>query len=157
MTPLYGWGEKSVRVEDYVPDVRFKRKSLISVLGLEGFRASMVFKGTLNGEVFEYYVSEVLAPVLQVGDVLVLDNLSVHKVKGVLLPLLSKGVVVVYLPKYSPDLNPIELAWSKMKTMFRKLKIKAEVELQKALLKALSWVSTQDIANYFKHCGYELI
>ena len=157
MTPLYGWGEKSVRVEDYVPDVRFKRKSLISVLGLEGFRASMVFKGTLNGEVFEYYVSEVLAPVLQVGDVLVLDNLSVHKVKGVLLPLLSKGVVVVYLPKYSPDLNPIELAWSKMKTMFCKLKIKAEVELQKALLKALSWVSTQDIANYFKHCGYELI
>jgi len=157
MTPLYGWGEKHARVVDYVSDVRFKRKSLISVLGLEGFRASMVFGGTLNGEVFGYYVSEVLAPVLRVGDVLVLDNLSVHKVKGVLLPLLSRGVVVVYLPKYSPDLSPIELAWSKMKTMFRKLKIKAEVELQKALLKALSWVSTQDIANYFKHCGYELI
>jgi hypothetical protein len=64
MTPLYGWGEKHVRVVDYVPDVRFKRKSLISVLGLEGFRASMVFKGTLNSEVFGYYVSEVLAPVL---------------------------------------------------------------------------------------------
>jgi hypothetical protein len=96
MTPLYGWGEKHVRVVDYVPDVRFRRKSLISVLGLEGFRASMVFKGTLNGEVFGYYVSEVLAPVLRAGDVLVLDNLSVHRVKGVLLPLLSMGVVVVY-------------------------------------------------------------
>ena len=100
MTPLYGWGEKHARVVDYVPDVRFKRKSLISVLGLEGFRASMIFKGTLNGEVFGYYVSEILAPVLRAGDVLVLDNLSVHKVKGVLLSLLSRGVVVVYLPKY---------------------------------------------------------
>jgi len=157
MTPLYGWGEKHARVVDYVSDVRFKRKSLISVLGLEGFRASMVFGGTLNGEVFGYYVSEVLAPVLRAGDVLVLDNLSVHKVKGVLLPLLSKGVVVVYLPKYSPDLSPIELAWSKMKTMLRKLKSKAEEELQTALLSAFKWISEKDISNYFKHCGYASI
>ena len=157
MTPLYGCGEKHVRVVDYVSDVRFKCKSLISVLGLEGFRASMIFKGTLNGEVFEYYVSEVLAPVLRVGDVLVLDNLSVHKVKGVLLPLLSKGVVVVYLPKYLSDLSPIELAWSKMKTMLRKLKSKAEEELQTALLSAFKWISEKDISNYFKHCGYASI
>jgi transposase len=157
MTPLYGWGEKHVRVEDYVPDVRFKRKSLISVFGLSGFRASMVFKGTLNGEVFEYYVSEVLVHALDVGDVLVLDNLSVHKVRGVLDPLVLKGVKIVFLPVYSPDLNPIELAWSKVKTMLRKLKSKTEGELQKALLSALKWVSAQDSLNYFKHCGYASI
>jgi transposase len=154
MTPLYGWGEKHERVEDYVPDVRFKRKSLISVLSLSGFRGSMVFKGTLNSEVFEYYVSEILAPALDVGDVLVLDNLSVHKVKGVLDPLILKGVKIVFLPVYSPDLNPIELAWSKMKAMLCKLKSKTEEELQMALLSALKWVSTQDSLNYFKHCGY---
>jgi transposase len=92
--------------------------------------------------------------VLKAGDVLVLDNLSVHRVKGVLLPLLSMGVVVVYLPKYSPDLSPIELAWSKMKTMLRKLKSKAEEELQTALLSAFKWISEKDSSNYFKHCGY---
>ena len=112
----------------------------------------MIFGGTLNGVVFEYYVSEVLAAVLRAGDVLVLDNLSVHKVVGVLLPLLSMGVVVVYLPKYLSDLCPIELVWSKMKTMLRKLKSKTEKELQVALLSAFKWISEKDISNYFKHC-----
>jgi transposase len=71
--------------------------------------------------------------------------------------LLGKGVVVIYLPKYSPDLSPIELAWSKMKTMLRKLKSKTEEELQTALLSAFKWISEKDILNYFKHCGYASI
>jgi transposase len=100
MTRLYGWGEKHSRVVDYVPDVRFERTSIISTMRLSGVNAPLTFRGTLNGEVFEYYVAEVLAPTLQQGDVVVLDNLSSHKVRGVLDPIYERGASVLFLPQY---------------------------------------------------------
>ena len=157
MVPLYGWGEKSERVNDYVPDLRFKRESLIAALSLDGISAPMAYKGTLDGDLFGSYVVNVLAPTLSEGDVLVLDSLSVHKVRGVLRPLWGKGVWIVFLPVYSPDLNPIELVWSKMKAMIRKLRTKTETELQVALAKAIEWITSDDIKGYFKHCGYASI
>jgi len=157
MVPLYGWGEKSERVNDYVPDTRFKRESLIATLSLEGINAPMTYKGTLDGDLFGSYVENMLAPTLNEGDVLVLDNLSVHKVEGVLRPLWDKGVWIVFLPVYSADLNPIELVWSKMKVMIRKLRTKTEEELQVALTKAIGRISSDDIKGYFKHCGYASI
>jgi len=157
MVPLYGWGEKSERVNDYVPDMRFKRESLIATLSLDGISAPMTYKGALDGDLFGSYVVNVLAPTLSEGDVLVLDSLSVHKVRGVLRPLWDKGVWIVFLPVYSPDLNPIELVWSKMKAMIRKLRTKTETELQVALAKAIEWITSDDIKGYFKHCGYASI
>ncbi|MDR2699363.1 MAG: transposase [Nitrososphaerota archaeon] len=157
IVPLYGWGEKSDRAADYVLDMRFKRESLIATLSLEGINAPMTYKGTLNGDLFGFYVVNVLAPTLNEGDVLVLDSLSVHKVKGVLRPLWDKGVWIVFLPVYSPDLNPIELVWSKMKMMIRKLRTRTEAELQVALTKAIEWITSDDIKGYFKHCGYASI
>jgi transposase len=154
LTRLYGWGERSARVEDYVPDVRFERTSVISTLRLSGVNAPLSFKGSLNGEVFEYYVSQVLAPTLQAGDVLVLDNLSSHKVKGVLDPIYAKGVSVLFLPVYSPDLNPIELLWSKVKSVLRKLKARTHDELLVALQQALKTVTMSDIKGWFSHDGY---
>jgi transposase len=154
MVPTYGWGNKSERVNDYVPDIRFKKTSIIGVLGLEGFKAKNVFKGTLNGERFGEYVEKFLAPALEKGDVVIMDNLSVHKVKGVLQPLYDKGIEVVFLPQYSPDFSPIENFWNEMKVMLRKLKIKVEENLADAIQKAIESVSVDNIMAYFAHTGY---
>jgi transposase len=154
MTRLYGWGERHARVEEYVPDVRFERTSIISTLRLSGVNAPLSFRGVLNGEVFEYYVTQVLAPTLRVGDVVVLDNLSSHKVKGVLDPIYAKGASVLFLPQYSPDLNPIELMWSKLKAVLRRLKARTHEELQTALQQALKAITNTDIKNWFTHNGY---
>ena len=87
MTRLYGWGEKSERVNDYVPDVRFERSSIIATIGIDGINAPMTFKGTLNSDVFRPYIEQFLAPTLEEGDIVIMDNCSVHKVKGILDPI----------------------------------------------------------------------
>ena len=154
MTRLYGWGKKNERVEDYVPDVRFERTSIISTLSLGGINAPMTFKGTLDADLFREYVKQVLAPSLQGGDILVMDNLSSHKVEGVIQPLIDRGVKVLWLPQYSPDLNPIELAWSKIKIILRKKKPRTYEDLEKALREALAEITNDNAKNWFKHDGY---
>jgi transposase len=156
MTRLYGRAFSHERVDDYVPDVRFERTSVVGILGLKGVIAPLSFRGTLNGEVFEYYVSQVLAPVMCEGDVLVLDNLSVHKMRGILDPLIKKGVVVVFLPVYSSDFNPIELAWSKIKAYLRKVKPRVLEDLYRAISEALTTITNIDVEGWVKHCGYGL-
>jgi transposase len=155
MTRLYGWGERHARVGEYVPDVRFERMSIISTLRLSGVNAPLSFRGVLNGEVFEYYVSQVLALTLQAGDIVVLDCLSSHKVRGVLDPIYAMGASVLFLPQYSPDFNPIELMWSKLKAVLRKLKARTHEELQIALQHALNAIALSDIKNWFIHDGYK--
>jgi len=113
MTRLYGWGERCVRVVDYVPDTRFERSSILATVRLSGVNAPITFKGTLNGDIFALYVKYVLAPTLNAGDVVLMDNLSSHKVDGVLNPIFEHGTFVWFLPVYSPDLNLIELMWSR--------------------------------------------
>jgi len=154
MTRLYGWGERYARVEDYVPDSRFERTSVLSAVRLSGVKASISFRGTLNGDIFALYVKYVLAPTLNTGDVVLLDNLSSHKVDGVWDPVFERGAFVWFLPVYSPDLNPIELMWSKVKAVLRKLKARTHEELQKALRAALDTIALVDIKNWFKHDGY---
>lgn len=154
MTPLYAWGEKSERVHDYVPDVRFERTSIISTLGKNGFDASMTFEGTLNKELFKVYLEKFLVPTLNKGDIVIMDNCSVHKSKDVLQPIYDTGAQVLFLPPYSPDFNPIELAWSKMKTMLKKLKARSSQEMEIALLEALKYITKNDAIAYFKHDGY---
>ena len=154
MTRLYGWGLKSERVEDYVPDVRFERTSIISVIGLKGHMAPMTFKGTLNGELFGEYVVHILVPVLEKGDILIMDNLSSHKVLKALKPLEDKGIKILWLPQYSPDFNPIELSWSKVKSILRKKKPRTYEELEEYLTEALESITDEDCKNWFKHDGY---
>ena len=156
MTRLYGRALSNERVVEYVPDVRFERTSIISVLGLDGVTAPMTFKGTLNGDLFGGYVEHVLAPTLSPGDIVVLDNLSAHKVEGVLDPVYNRGASVMFLPEYSPDLNPIELMWSKIKAILRNLKPRTADELEDALSKALDSITYSDIVGWFKHDGYIL-
>jgi transposase len=154
MTRLYGRAKTNERVNDYVPDVRFERTSIIGVLGNDGIKAEDTFKGTLNSERFGKYVKEILTPALEKEDILVLDNLSVHNVKGVLKPLIEKGIKVLFLPPYSPDFNPIENAWSKIKSILRKLKARTFEALKAALSTALKSISSDDILGWLKHCGY---
>jgi len=100
LTRLYGWGEKHVRVEDYVPDARFERSSILSAVRLSGVEASVSFSGSLNGEFFALYVKYVLAPALNAGDVVLLDSLLSHKVEGALDPIFDRGAFVWFLLVY---------------------------------------------------------
>ena len=154
MTRLYGRSIGKERVNEYVPDVRFERTSIISSIRLDGDSSPIIFKGTLNGNLFKQYVAECLAPTLKEGDIVILDNLSSHKVAGALDPITAKGASFMFLPPYSPDLNPIEGSWSKMKSMLRQLKPRTFDELVLALKIALESFELSDIKGWFKNCGY---
>lgn len=156
MTRLYGRAFSNERVNDYVPDVRFERTSIIGALGLNGMIAPITYKGTMNGDFFKEYIAQVLAPAMEKGSTLFLDNLSVHKVKSALVPLYEKGINIVFLPPYSPDFSPIELAWSKIKSILRKLKARTVDRLLEALKESLNSLSNNDILHWFEHCGYSL-
>ena len=154
MTRLYGRALTNERVNDYVPDVRFERTSVIATLGLNGVDAPLMFKGTLNGDFFAGYVEHVLAPTLSPGEIVVLDNYSPHKTNGALDPIYEAGASVLFLPEYSPDLNPIELMWSKVKAILRKLKARTAETLLNAMNEALEAVTYEDIVGWFEHHGY---
>jgi len=156
MTRLYGRAPSHERVNEYVPDVRFERTSVMGAMGLNGIIAPLAYKGTLNGEFFSVYVKERLAPAMKKGDILVLDNLSAHKVKDALKPLYDKGVSVIFLPPYSQDFNPIEQAWSKMKAYLRKVKARTSDLLFSAMGDALSTITCDDISGWVMNCGYGL-
>jgi len=156
MTRLYGRAPTNERVNDYVPDVRFERTSIISALGLDGITAPIMFKGTLNGDFFAGYVEYALAPALSPGDILVLDNYSPHKANGVLDPVYEKDATVMFLPEYSPDLNPVEPMWSKVKSSLRKLKPRTPDELIEAMCQSLDSVTYNDIVGWFENYGYSV-
>ena len=156
MTRLYGRAYSNERIEEYVPDVRFERTSMIGAMGVKGIIAPMTYKGTLNGEFFGAYVKECLAPVMKKRDRLVLDNLSVHKVKRALKPLVDKGVKIEFLPSYSQDMNLIENAWSKIKAYLRKEKARTTNKLSAAIALAFDTITITDIMGWINHCGYRL-
>lgn len=151
MTRLYGRAAKDERIYDYVPDVRFKRTSVISTVRLNGDNVPFMFKGTLDGDLFIGYIDNFLAPTLKKSDILVLDNCSAHK-KHDLDSVYEQGAEVWFLPRYSPDLNPCENAWSKAKSTLRREKARNEQDLEKAMGVALEFTS-DDLLGWFKHCS----
>ena len=156
MARLYGRAPRHERVKGYVPDARFERTSVISTVRLDGGQAPLMFKGTLDGELFAAYTEKILAPTLREGDIVVMDNLSPHKVAGALGPIYRKGASAMFLPPYSPDYNPIELAWSKVKSVLRRLGGGTYEELESGLKTALDEITPSDISGWFKHCGYNV-
>ena len=117
---------------------------------------TLVFEGSLNGELFKAYISECLVPTLHEGDIVIMDNLSSHKVKGVVEAIIAAGANVVYLPPYSPDLNPIEMMWSKIKAYLRKVKARTNELLEAAIAEALGQVTISDILAWFAENGYRI-
>ena len=154
MTRLYGRALKNQRVVDSVPDIRFARTTVLSSVRMDGTIIPCVFEDALNGELFREYVRVFLVPTLKPGDIVVMDNLSSHKVGGIVEMIEAVGAQIRFLPPYSPDLNPIELMWSKMKAILCMLKIRACDLLDDAIVTALDSVSISDIKNLFAHDGY---
>ena len=130
---------------------------MISSVRFDGSTACMTIEGATNTEVFRVYIEKVLLPTLSAGDVLVMDNLSAHKNKQTLELLKAAGVETLFLPPYSPDLNPIELMWSKVKNSLRTAEARTPEELQVAIASALAAVTSKDAVNWFAHCGYSFI
>ena len=156
MTRLYGRAAHDKRVAEAVPDTRFHRTTMLSSIRLDGTTIPLVFEGALNGTIFRAYVEQLLVPSLQPGDIVVMDNLSSHKVSGVVEAIQGVGATVLFLPPYSPDLNPIELMWSKIKAILRKLKVRAKQLLDEAIAFAFDCISASDISGWFMHDGYAL-
>lgn len=156
MTRLYGRGEKGERVIESVPKNYGENVSMLASLSFSGIEAPMTINGAVDAIVFKVYVEKVLCPTLKAGDIVIMDNLSVHKVKGIRELIEAVGAKLIYLPPYSPDLNPIEKGWSKIKTYLRKAKARTRVELEQALKEALLLITEKDALSWFKSCGYSI-
>lgn len=154
MTRLYGRAGRGERVFDSVPQNYGENITMLACLSEVGLTAPMTIEGAVDGAVFTAYVEQVLAPTLLTGDVVIMDNLGAHKVKGVREAIEARGAKVIYLPPYSPDLNPIEKCWSKIKTYLRAAKARTRQALEQALKEALLLVTEKDAQGWFASCGY---
>ncbi len=156
MIRRYGRAKNKERVHDYAPKNTPKKTTLVSSVRLDGTLAYEFFQGSLNGQNFLNYIQNTLAPTLKKGDIVVMDNLRCHKVKGIKEAIESVGASVLYLPPYSPDLNPIEMMWSKMKAFLRKLRYDTVELLHSVIPDAFSTISISDISGWFSASGYSL-
>jgi transposase len=129
---------------------------MLASLGRGGLDARMTVEGATDGEGFKVYVEQVLGPTLRRGDLVVMANLRAHKVSGVRAAREGRGATLLYLPPYSPDLSPIELCWSKIKTLLRQAAARTREALEAALKQAISMVSKSDALAWFAHGGYPL-
>ena len=157
MTPLYGRAEIGKRVIDFVPHGHWKTTTFLAALRHDGLTAPMVVDGAINGELFLAYVEQILLPTLKPGDIVVMDNLSSHNVSGVVEAVASVGAMVLYLPPYSPDFNPIENVFSKLKTLVRKAKLRKVDDLWRKLGELCDVFSSEECLNYFRNAGYTKI
>lgn len=151
---LYAYSPKGERAYCSVARNRGKNTTLLASMNLCGMGPSMVVKGGVNGAVFEVYLREMLVPTLGEGDVVVMDNLSVHKSERVREMIEGAGAEVLYLPPYSPDFNPIEEAFSKIKNLLRKAGARVREVLVEVIGEALCEVTEEDARAFFEHCGY---
>jgi transposase len=156
MTRQYGRAAPGERVCDAVPSDRGGNVSTIGALDLTGFRTGLSVPGAIDGETRVFFIEEMLAPTLKRGDWVVMDNCPIHKVDEIEDVIEAHGAGVLFLPPYSPDLNPIEYSWSKVKTRLRALKPRTREEVLAALVDAFATVTTQDIRGGFRHCGYRI-
>ena len=157
MTRLYGRCSKKTRLHAAAPCRRWCSTTMISSIRLDGSTACMTIEGATNSEIFFQYIKEILLPTLHSGDIVVMDNLSAHKSLRTIKLMEDKGVKVQFLPAYSPDLNPIELMWSKVKNLLRKAEARSPETLLQAVGAALKKVSPTDALGWFAHCGYAFI
>jgi len=156
MTRLRGRAPRGQRLIDKTPHGHWKTTTLIAALGIHGVRCSTVVDGAVNGDVFEAFVEQVLVPDLRAGDVVIMDNLSSHRRPRVRELIEQASARLVFLPAYSPDLNPIELIFAKAKQLLRSMACRSRDALWNAMQSVLDRLTPPDAANCFKHCGYTL-
>lgn len=154
MTRLYGRCLGGDRLVDAAPHGHWETTTMIGALGAAGSTALMVIEGATDAAVFRAYVKHVLLPTLRPGEIVVLDNLSSHKSPEVRELIEAAGAQLWFLPPYSPDLNPIEKMWSKVKAILRRLKPRTTEEIHDAVRQALKEITASDARGWFESCGY---
>lgn len=154
LAPIYGYAPRGERLYLSVPRNRGKNTTLLSSISLEGVGPSLAVEGSTTARVFETYVEKVLAPSLKESQIVVMDNLSAHKPKRIRELIEQRGCELVYLPSYSPDYNPIEEAFAKIKNLLRKAAARSKETLIEAIGAALKAVTADDIRGFFEHAGY---
>jgi len=156
MTRRYGRSRRGQRAYGEAPRNFGRNVTLLAGLTLHGIAACLQVEMATTREVFEAFVAQVLVPMLRPGQVVLLDNLSVHKRSRAQTMMEAVGARVFYLPRYSLELNPIEMAWSKVKSVLRGLEARTEAELDTAITQALASVTASNARGYFQHAGYPL-
>lgn len=156
MTRRYGRAPRGERVAEGTPAGHWRTLTLLSAMSLEGMVAAMTVESPTDGDVFLAYVEQVLCPRLRPGQVVIMDNLPAHKVDGVRSLIEAAGAELLYLPPYSPDFNPIEQAWSKIKQQLRSAKARTLETLEAAITQALAQITIPNATAWFAHCGYAI-
>lgn len=154
MTRLRGWAPRGCRLVAKVPQGRWRTLTFLAALRQDRIDAPCVIDGPINGESFLAYVQQVLVPALKPGDVVIIDNLGSHKGKAARRAIRSAGAKLFFLPPYSPDLNPIEQAFAKLKTLLRKAAERTVEDTWKRIGALLQAFTSQECANYLKNAGY---
>lgn len=154
MTRPYGWGPTDARLVECVPHGHWMTTTFLAALRTDGLSAPLVVDGPIDGATFRGWVEQHLAPTLRAGDIVVMDNLRCHKVAGVAEAIRARGAEVLYLPPYSPDLNPIENVFSKVKGEIRLRKPRTKAECDALCGECLDWFPAAECRNYLRHAGY---
>lgn len=157
MTRLRGRAPRGRRLVTKAPHGHWRTTTMISSVRLDGTTACMTIEGATDTAVFQAYVRSILVPTLRPGDIVVMDNLAPHKNEQTVELIVQAGASVRFLPAYSPDLNPIEMMWSKIKALLRAAEARNAEQLQLAIARALQRVTAQDAAHWFAACGYSII
>lgn len=155
MSRRYAWSERGTPAYGDVPVNQGTNQTLICAVSTDGgLIAPVQVEGATTGDVFVAYVRQVLVPALKPGDVVCLDNLSAHKVAGVREAIEGAGAEVLYLPRYSPEHNPVELLWAEVKRLLRGMGARTSEALDAAITAALDAVTVEQVRGWFRHCGY---
>ena len=154
MAPLRGWSPKGTRLKAKVPHGRWQTMTFLAALRHDRIEAPWLIEGPINGERFRLYVERVLLPTLKPGDIVIMDNLGSHKGKIVRRAIRSVGAKLIFLPKYSPDLNPIEQVFAKLKHLLRKAAARTTDAVCQAIGQLLDAFTAQECLNYFQNSGY---
>jgi transposase len=152
----YGRCTRGLRLRDYAPCGHWQTCTVVAGLRLDGLTAPAVFDGPIDNPTFLAYVEQVLAPTLRPGDVVVLDNLAVHKQPEVRAAIERVGALVRFLPPYSPDFNPIEQAFAKLKAFLRAMRPRTFEHVCRLIAAALELFTQDDCAHFIRHCGYRV-
>jgi transposase len=154
MTPLYAYAPRGQRAYGKVPRNYGAIMTLIASMSTQGMGEALMLDGAADGAAFEVYIEQVLAPSLRPGQIVILDNLSIHLGSRVKQAIEAQGCRLLFLPAYSPDFSPIEEAFSKLKTVLRQQGARTREALQEAIATALTLITAQDALGWFTHCGY---
>lgn len=156
MTRLYGWAPHDQRATSSVPRNHGKNTTLVAALTPNGLQEPWLIEGAMTTETFEWYITEQLAPTLRPGQIVVLDNLSVHKAASIRQAITARQCQLLFLPPYSPDFTPIEQAFSKLKAVLRRLGARTTEALWEAMQVAVGAITRADASAWFAHAGYAL-